>query len=216
MATIFYLPNTANTSDLTPTVHANWDGGQAPTNFARYNAVTVKNNTAHTNISTTVAAIVEECQLQFISLPIAAQTISGTVTVGIMQIVATIGAVFFGYNLWVCTSTGTVRGVLLDRTANTGNAINSSLNYTHELDSAVAISSVVCSAGDRVVIEIGYDVNNSTSKTMGCKIGDLTASSDITTDSTSTTIVNGVANFSFDIAFSSGLPNSLMMMGCGT
>ncbi len=216
--TKFYFPNTANTSGLTPTVHTNWDGGQAPTNFARYNLVTTKNNTALTNISTTVAAIVEECQLQFISLPIDAQTINGTVSIGIMQIVQTIGAVYFAYNIWVCTSAGAVRGVLLDRTANTANAINSSLNYTHEYDGAVAISSVVCSAGDRVVVEIGYDVNNSTSKTMGCRLGDLTANSDIASDSTTTTDVNGIAKFSFTIVFqsSSGGKNSLMMMGCGT
>ncbi len=216
--TKFYFPNTANTSGLTPTVHTNWDGGQAPTNFARYNLVTTKNNTALTNIATTVAAIVEECQLQFISLPIDAQTISGTVSLGIMQIVQTIGAVYFAYNIWVCTSAGAVRGVLLDRSANTGNAINSTLNYTHEYDGAVAISSVVCSAGDRVVVEIGYDVNNSTSKTMGCRLGDLTANSDISSDSSTTTNVNGIANFSFTIVFqsSSGGKNSLMMMGCGT
>lgn len=219
MGTKFWLQSTG-TPAISPSVHSNWVDGAASTNFTRLPCTATQGSTAMTNFTTTESGSLQErCQLQFISTEqLAAQTISGTFDVSIMQIVSVTGAVHFAYNVWVATDVGGVRGVLANGVTLGANTINSSVNYTQQWFGAVAISSLAVSDGDYLVVELGYDINNTSSKTMGCKAGDSSAT-DITADG-STTVANGNILFSGTISFytppSSTNTNQLMMTGCGT
>lgn len=216
MASTFFFQSTSGGTAISPSVHANWDLTNA--NFARYvlNTTGAKLNTAMTDLTDTVTGSLSEyCRLQYVSPALGAQTISGTIDIGIMNRVSATGAVFFAYNIWVATPAGAVRGVLLDMTANTGNAINSSVNFTPDFDGAQAIASLAVSDGDYLIVELGYDVNNTSSKTVETKVGDANANGNVTVDTTTTTVVDGIITFSATITFSSG-SKQLMMVGCGT
>lgn len=216
MATTFYFNDSLNDNEISPSVDGDWSGGQTVSNFERHEMSTTRAGDAHFVLDTTESGSLQNCcQVQYVSPPIQAQTISGTISIGIMQRVSATGATHFAYHARVVTPAGATRGQLVDGTENV-NTINSSVNFTQQFEGSVAISSVVCSDGDYIVVEIGYEINNTTSKTMETRIG--TPTSNLSDTDGSTTSASGFITFSDDILFMSDLPSGtsrLMLMGVG-
>lgn len=200
MSTTVYLESTGATP-ISPSKHSGWTNSASV--FARYplNISGTKANTSMSNQEWTIAAAFQDwCACQFVStIPLAAQTISGTVDFGIMARTTTSGANFVAYRIWVAKPDGTLRGTLLEVSENV-NTIDSS-TYTQQWKGAKSLSSVACTAGDYLVVEVGAYSTNATSKTVGVKIGDDTTYSIITSDSGSSTVALGNAVFSGTITF---------------
>ena len=129
-----------------------------------------------------------------VSCPLAAQTISGdlNVMIGAYESVA---AADFNWHVHVYVTTGdsdTVRGTLLtDYTESAGTNEWGTAQTTSglALNAATAMSSVVASSGDRIVVEIGYVARNSVATydsgtlfygttNLGVQLSDLTAGAD--------------------------------------
>jgi hypothetical protein len=110
---------------------------------------------------------------QYISPPLAAQTISGTLSCMLMvREVATQDNVDRPHMaVKVIDSSGTVVATLLSKGAQTGSSTGefSTSMRTQTFANAATLSSYACSAGDRLIVEIGY--SNSTSGTTPEAIG---------------------------------------------
>lgn len=139
------------------------------------------------------------------SLP--AQTISGTLDVilGIVESNADANMYWKVYAYVTVGLTDSVRGVLLDYEDNTVEWPTVSTGTA--LPSAQTLTSVAISDGDRVVVEFGYVARNTLTSSRtgtirtGCMTSaeGLTAQSDLTVGSTSTTTLAGSITFSGNI-----------------
>lgn len=206
MATKFYLLN--QTAPYTPaTIRGAWDdsagavtralstsktGGGSFTTVAR----------AETNASNTWDVLL----YRGVSGPLAAQTISGTVDVVIGALESNSAADFY-WHIHIYATQGdsdTPRGTLLtDYVENTTNEFPTTATG-RALQSAQALTSLAVSAGDRLVVEIGYIARNSvtTSRTGTINYGtQLSANpfgdaSDLTSGSTNVTTLAGFISFS--------------------
>jgi hypothetical protein len=201
MATTFYFPS-SGAAPATPAVHSAWD--HTASSFVRRPLIlTTASDTDMLNKEWTISgdSLASYVGLQFVSDELDAQTISGTMSCFIMGRITITGVTFFTFHARVITSAGATRGVLLDRNDSTVDAFHNS-SYRWQGHSGVAISSVICSAGDRLVIELGCYTQNTSSKTCGLKYGDDTAVSDIAaSDSTGSATRKGSAVFSDTITF---------------
>lgn len=194
MATTVYFPS-SGTPPITPAV-SGWDN--TATSFVRrpLNISGTKSDTSFSNLEWTVNnAFVDWCTVQYISSkPLATQTIDGTVDFGAMMKSSVTGATFSAFRIWVAKPDGTQRGSDLCFVHTNSNAIGSN-SYISEFRSAVALTSnSSVTAGDYLVIEIGVYVTNSTSKTIGLKVGDPSANSNVSDD---TSTASRVANVVF-------------------
>ena len=201
MATTVYFPSTGS-PPISPSV-SSWDN--TATSFVRrpLNISGSKSNTSFSNLEWTVNdAFVDWVTVQFISSkPLAAQTISGTMDFGAMMRSSATGATFSAIRVWVAQPNGSQRGSDLCFIHTNSNIINSG-SYTSEFRDDIALTThSTIQEGDYLVIEIGVYVTNSSTKTIGLKIGDPTSSSNITADSSSTTLAVANCVFSDDITF---------------
>lgn len=209
MATRFYLQSTGAT-DISPAFDAEWD---KTNNAERHPCATTKANTSMNDIrvvNPSVAANHDVLVAQFISDPLAAQTITGTVT---GQVLAEQGNSLWNFHtqiiLRVVSSTGsTVRGTLYAGTATTGtssptNEFATSLtNRSFPHTGTATLTSVSAQLGDRLVIEIGGRAHYSTSgtKDITFTIGDNNAS-DLAAGNTGTTENNPWIQLSANLTF---------------
>ncbi len=102
-----------------------------------------------------------------VSGPLAAQTIAGTIDIAIGLIESSASADFaLHMHVWVMKPDGTARGTLLTdyvESAVTDELSASVTTAGHILAAVQTLSSVSASAGDRIVVEIGYRATNSVS-----------------------------------------------------
>lgn len=212
MATRFYLP-ASGSAPISVTPAAYWD---LTTSYIARPTGTTKSNTAlaaGTARANTGSLPSSTLDVQFVSGPLTAQTISGTLSMVLMGLES-----FTSANAWldvvvrVVSGDGVLeRGVLWagspnDTESSSGGAENEEFSLSNEtrIKNAVTLSSVDASSGDRVVIEVGarYATTN-TARTTTRRYGDPSAGTDyaLTSGLTSTTGVPWV-EFSATLAFS--------------
>lgn len=207
MATRLYLIDGTDMG-LTPAFDANWG---VTTSADRSTLFPYKNNTA--NVSKTSGAsgtttAISVLNRQFISVPLVAQTISGTFAGQIAGLVSsTTGAVALpAVSVRVfsndCT---TVRAILYsDVTTGTGTAYTTtSTNRSHP--AATSVTSYTCVTGDRLVIEIGFRKTSGTTSITATQVfsGNY-ASTDQAVNNTNTTALPSWVEFSMDLEFQTG------------
>lgn len=140
-----------------------------------------------------------------VSGPLAAQTIAGTIDV-VLAIRESAASADFVYHLHVYVTAGdsdTVRGTLLsDYIETTANEWPTTLT-AKALASAQTLSSLAISAGDRLVVEIGYQATNTSASSLtgfvhyGTQHPDTAGEADdLTAGSTDGTIKAGFISFS--------------------
>lgn len=217
MATRFYLPSVAGGTGISPAVHADWSNGAAAL-FARYVMSTGRTGTAMTTFSESVAANSSECFAQFVSAPLAAQSIDGTISIS-MRCNCADTASGDNYRLRariIAPDGTTVRGTIFTGAPGTGNE-----NWSTSLVSEFATvtdaqtTSVSATAGDYLVVEIGpANLAAFTSETETMRWGDA-AATDLDAADDDAGDDNPWVEFSQTIIFKAQ-PNQLMMMGCGT
>lgn len=182
--TRLYLPSTG-----TPSISPAFDSGWEKTSAAvRRSASISKISSAMTALNPGYTGTTGDDGLvaQFVFGPIAAQTISGNVKA---QIIATEGAFLSDYypqmKVRVVSSDGlTVRGTLLDYHSYGTEFLSTATNKTWP---STALTSVVASQGDYVVVEIGYHWTSAFSSTAeSLRFGD-DGSADLPEDEVTTT-----------------------------
>ena len=188
MATRFYLPS-SGTAPATPAMDSNWE--RQYTSWTRRPMPTTKSNTALATLSEAYGATAtnQKIYAQFVSDTLASnQTISGTVSmvVGKCAETSTGGDAHLAFSLRVLDRWGVFRGTLLLRhaTATEFPLIASAATRIH---SALAITSLACLAGDRLVLEIGLHCVTPVNEVMQMRFGDPTATSDFALTSALTT-----------------------------
>lgn len=198
MATKFYFNNAA--AEYTPpTFKGAWDDtAAAVTLLASTDKYAGGTNTSVSRAETTATVDHDVCLLRAVSGPLDAQTITGTVDI-ILAGQESLSTADFVTHLHIYVTQGNsdlIRGTLLsDYIETTANewATNSLLRA---LASAQSLSSVVVSAGDRIVIEYGFQAKNNvtTSFTGLTRYGGNESIADGTVGGSSTT---GVASITF-------------------
>lgn len=143
------------------------------------------------------------CFAQFISPPLNAQTISGTITgYARMSIANTSGAtVQSRVKITVINRGGTVVATLLAITSGAANLTTTLTSY--QILNAAAISSYSCANGDRICIEVGIGRSAGTTARNGTVSFGSSSATDISAAG-STTANNPVIIFSGNISFYQG------------
>lgn len=216
--TRYYLPSTG-AADVNPTYSSDWhNNGSA----ARLELVTTKISSAMTSATATTDATAGtryHLIRQYVSNPLAAQTITGTVKGVISGLESNTAAdVTLAIKIFVVSNDGaTVRGTLLaistpdDYTPGTGvggsEFTNVSLTNRQVKDATEATSltltDVTTVSQDRLVIEIGTaERTTNSTRTMTVRIGDASAS-DLAENETGTSDDNPWVEFSANITESS-------------
>ena len=193
MATRFYLPS-SGAAGATPSV-SGWD---ATTGYDRIKCVTSKSNSSHANKATAAntGQNLNFLARQYVSDPIGAQTITGTVK-GIVlafQSASTAGHAN-QLRIRVCSNDGSsFTGTLIDFN-------NGAQSATHQTTTGAnrklprdwsgagqSVTQVVANANDRIVIEIGARgfVNGESGETSTFDFGDLTSDTDCAENETDT------------------------------
>lgn len=202
MATRFYLPSSGSVP-ISPSVSSEWESSWQ---FTRRPAVTTKSNTSFVNdegYDTPGSTPMDICKFQYISGPLEAQTITGTVKGQIR--------VYEGEDdddacralvIRVVSNDGaTVRGTLL---AHFPSSLESewatSATNRYFPPSGTSVTSVDAQAGDRLLIEIGVRRFAANSGYHRYRMGD-NASSDLPEDETSTSDYNPWIEFSQTLDF---------------
>ena len=164
---ILYLPSTSATPPITPAVSTSWTGTSA--SFHRYFTSFVPTNTLNTQFSLAETSQTNTFFVmnQYISCPLHAQTIAGWVNSAIESETSTAGICYYKPVIMVYSGNGTtLRGTLINGVTagypgfNAGNpspwsvwmAGNSGSSSVPE-----AMTSVVASEGDVLVIDIGFE-----------------------------------------------------------
>ena len=152
---------------------------------------------------------------QGISGPLAAQTISGNVDVVIPILESSASADFnWGVHIWVTQgNSSTVRGTLLtDYNEALGTNEWPTTITAKGLNAAQAMTSVIASAGDRIVVEIGYYARNAVSTTFTgtlrygtCDtLNNFAFATDLTAGDTGTALTTKAPFISFSSAITEG------------
>ncbi len=228
MATTFYLPSaqisTAKALTVTPANSVWFNATQTNWYKARSYQTRANGPAGATTISGSIPLSNDYLYASFYSQKFSSSAaITGTISAAIQQHSTTFtNSINFELVVRTINGTdGTVRGTNLAHTAGTffaGTTFNS--NYIN----AVALTSVTPSIGDFLWFEVGVQ------DTAGADTGflmfrDDNATTDLPTTSQSTTQTNNpsiIFNTTIAAAFDtnwpevSGVPNSLMLMGCGT
>ena len=200
MATRFYLP-ASGAAPVTPALGSQWT---VTTGWSAHPAPTVKSNTALANGTArqngSTTSVTDRLDRVFVSAQLDAQTISGTFSAVVQGLESATG-----HNAWldivirVVSADGqTQRGVLYAGSTATSPSATAGVEnqefgttLASRIKSAVALSSVAAQAGDRLVIEVGYRKQSTTStQTATLRYGDPTGSTDaaLTAGTTTTTI----------------------------
>jgi hypothetical protein len=202
MATRFYLPSTG-TPDISPSISAEWE---ATHSLIRQNAVTTKIASAMTTIARTTDGNADPqdiCFVQYISDPIAGQTISAqTLKFQMRQYEYATGAnLFTAIGIRVLSGDGgTVRGTILAVSQDdTELAVDTLTNRQF----SATTTEVVAQEGDVIVIEVGYggDPSPASQRHNGAiSIGDDSAT-DLGENNTDTAAYNPWVEFANTISF---------------
>ena len=201
-----YLPSTGAAA-VSPAFGAEWD---ITTDADRLRCVSSKISSAMANkLANKPAANVQDQDIlvrQYVSDPLAAQTISGTVKSVVRAVEsATATDARAQFLIRVVSNDGsTVRGTLLAHDTTTGlvsefsaaSPTNRKFPLAWSAPGAT-LSSVACEAGDRLVIAFGCRIHASgtNARTVELRFGDA-AASDLAEDETSTTDLNPWVEFS--------------------
>lgn len=223
MATRFYLPS-SGAADISPAFDAAWD---VTTNADRLAAVTTRISSAMTNkAGVGDASVAEQLLRQYISAPLEAQTISGTVK-GVMRMasnVVNIGMGALAVRIAKCAGDGSGVTQILAMTYSSesgsaappgteGTTLENRRIETGANGFTPSLTSTAVDAGDRLIIELGYK-DNTTNTGRHCIIsfGDDSAT-DLPEDETTTTADNPWVEFSMDIAFLAASNNFGWLLG---
>lgn len=206
--TRFYLPSTGAAA-VSPAFDAAWEEtGDAD----RLKMVTTRISSAMTDksITTLITAGDALCR-QYVSDGLAAQTISGNVRLyaRASETLATIDALSRIVLKVVSSDGGTLRGTLLTfGDYSTGTEWNTSLRNKSFADGDIP-SSVAALAGDRLVLEIGFN-HAAVVSSAAINFGDDSAT-DLTQDETNTSANNPWLEIGQVLTFSAGATKSLLM-----
>lgn len=185
-----YLPS-SGAAAVSPAFDSLWvSTGSAD----RLKCVTTKISSAMTNKAVTGVSVVNQLARQYVSDPIAAQTISGNIK-GQVRAFESLNAAnaFSRIVVYVVSNDGsTVRGTLVSVQSGTEFPLSAT---NRPYPSSTAVTSVVASAGDRIVIEYGAVQSNASSYTVTLSFGDDSAS-DLPEDATTTAANNPWIEFS--------------------
>jgi hypothetical protein len=203
--TRFYLPSTGMAAEKSPVYSANWGLNSGA---ARLKAVMFKQNSAMTSIGSAYTTLVTVANtyclcMQYVSDPIAPQTIAGTISgqAGGGE-ASNFCNGFSAARIKVVSNDGaTERGVLL--TMGTGATEFTNPGPTNRnWPVSTAATVVTAEAGDRIVIEVGFrrDVRNTGNVYMN--LGDNNAT-DLPVDQTTTATNNPWIEFSQNIKWPS-------------
>ena len=215
MATRFYMPS-SGTAGASPSPSASW-GATAGT--SRVPTSTTKSNTAfdssgtYTETSTTNG--INVLGRQFVSAPLAAQTISGTfsLVVACLESSTNANASLQAIVRVVSNDGSTVRGTLYagHSAANTTTAgalgQEMATSGTTRIMNAVALSLVTLQEGDRIVVEVGGRFANTTATAMAQTFqwGDPSSASDYALTAGNTSLAPAAwFEFSQNLVFQSG------------
>lgn len=213
--TRFYLPSTG-TASVSPAFDADWE---VTTNADRLNMVTARISSAMTDKSGVGdAGVAEQLLRQYVSAPLAAQTLSGTIK-GVMRMssnTANIGMGAPAFALSKCNSDCTVVTEIISvlqspeaasaaPPGTEGTALeNRRLEGTPANTFAITVPSTTINAGERLVVELGYKDNTSdTARFVNINFGDNSVT-DLPEDETTTTADNPWVEFSATITFDGG------------
>lgn len=195
MATKFYLNSFPSPYSPAPPYKGSWDDtGSAPSRQLAIDKLDSNIITSVTAPETTATVDWDVMLFRGISGPVAAQTISGTLDVmlGVNENLVAADLVYH-VHVWVTQGdSNTVRGTLLadyvETTANEWAAV--ATNNGQALASAQTVTNVVCSAGDRIVLEVGYRAKNTltTNFTGALRYGGGPETSDLTAGGNSSTL----------------------------
>lgn len=202
--TRFYLPSATDAPGISPGFDANWDktsqADRLQMNMAKM-ATAMTSKTCSENVSTNPYNVLTR---QYISPPLAAQTISGNVKGQIRCQEDNTAADFCkALVIKVVDSTGALRGTLLQLfPVSLASEFNQPSLQNRNFPASTALGSVVCQAGDRLVIEVGIRSFNTvtTNYTATHRFGDATGS-DLAEDETTTTDNNPWIEFDSAITF---------------
>jgi len=197
-ATRFYLPSTG-AADVSPAYSASWND---TSNADRLKCVTTKISSAMTNKSTgNTSATGHFLFRQYVSDPISAQTITGTVYGQVAGLEGHAGVNGFSdIIITIVSNDGSmVRGTLLAITSGaTEYLVGTAENRKTPVSTAVSV--VTAEANDRIVIEVGGLKNGAKKKDIQLIFGDDNAG-DLPVDETTQTANNPWVEFSQTIAF---------------
>lgn len=208
MATKFYLNDFA--APYTPaTIRGAWDEtAGAVTRQLAQDKIEGGSITTVSRAETVTTLDYDVLLYRGVSGPLTAQTISGTLDV-VISVVEGATAADFVWHIHAYVTQGdsdTPRGTLLsDYTETTANEWGTAASTSGKaLASAQTVTNVVCSAGDRIVVEIGYRAKNTvtTSFTGTLRYGGDTSTSDLTAGGNGQTLA-GFLNFSGTISLAS-------------
>lgn len=226
MTTRFYLPSTG-TPSISPAFGAGWE---VTTNADRRTMVTTRISSAMTTKdgAGTLNDAEEQLLRQYISSPLGAQTLSGTIK-GQVRCTQNLGDGAFALAIRVakCNSDGSsVTEILAVTYTATGVDtkppwfVASLTNRRFEEgtdDFNLNLASTGISAGDFLIVEIGVADRNNTVERFGqISFGD-DSGTDLAEDETTTAANNPWVEFSADIVFDGGaaVPKRLLLLGVG-
>lgn len=206
MATRFYLSNVA--SGYTP---ATWKGAWDETTkgITRKLSLTRAGNfTNYTAVENSITNLFDEAVIRFVSDPLTGVTVSGSDTLQwIMGVVENASSAnnFFHVHAWVTTgNSDTVRGTLLTDNIGATEFQDITVGSKAQGEGAKTLTSVTITTGDRIVIEMGYQAQNTSNGDRDATMyfGGTTASDLVANDTTLTSKV-AWAEFSTNITASS-------------
>lgn len=207
MALRLYLPSTGAAA-----VSPAFDSWDKTTGGDRIAAVTTKISSAMGNKTGAGSEAGKNSRLarQYVSAPLSAQTISGTVKNYLRAFKATGESHKAHLSIRVCNNAGSsFTGTLLSLGEYGGNTtFNSTTLRNKDFADGDSLSSLAVNNGDRLVIEIGSNPGNGADGSATFNFGD-NSGTDLAEDETTTTANNPWLEFSMTIAFFNPVP---MMM----
>jgi hypothetical protein len=228
VTTRFYLPS-SGTPDISPAF--NTTSWPTVSEADRIDAVTTRiSSTMTSKAGVGNAATTRQLLRQYISAGLAAQTISGTIKgqVRIASNVTNVGVCALAVRIAKCSSDGSgvteilaatqsaVAEIEIPPASNGTTLTNRRLETSPNNTFSLALTSTTVSAGDRLIIELGYKDNTTNTGRYGLlSFGDDSAT-DLPEDETTTAANNPWVEFSGDISFETGGSQALEGAAAGS
>lgn len=221
MATRFYLPS-SGTPPVTPGTPTGWT---QTTGWAAFPAVTAKTDTGLFNGSAVTELVGTQLDRVYVSDPIPAQTVSGTFSMVLTTSESSsTGDLWLDVHIKIVSNNGaTVRGTLY--AGSTASAVSATVGDENEematsgqtrIKNAIALTSVVAQANDRIVFEIGAKASAAATRTSTRRYGDPIATADYAlTSGLASSAGDPWIELSADV-MSVGFAGSLSTSGSGT
>ena len=221
MATRLYLPS-SGTAPVSPTPQAGWN--QNAGSVIRRPTFPYKTGTAQALSTVTGGGVSGDnwILLQFVSPPLLVDgSVSTTST--------------FSFSIYCMESNNLANAYVMVRPAYCNNdgsgdvtimddgsdwyvgatEMATTTNGASRYDSESILSNATITAGKRLLFEVGFDKNSTTSYSMKVRCGDDGASDAPSSDADTSTTNNSWVEFSDNFTFDYGGPNALMMRGVG-